>query len=110
MNAREAIRELARPRPEGEPIKRAIERAAKAWGGEYWRTFDIWYGKARRIEPHEANAIADAVQAKRELEAANELHELRLRLTRLEARLGTTDEDFYRPDIDFSRDMVRGAR
>ena len=52
-------------------------------GGSYWRTYDLWYGKARRVEEYEIDAIADALRVKREREAANELHELRTRLARV---------------------------
>jgi hypothetical protein len=97
----EGLHELADPRPAGEPVKTAIQRASRLCRLPYWRCFDIWYLKARRVEPEETTAIADALERKRELEAKNELAELRRRLSRLEARLLSTDEDFYRPQIDF---------
>lgn len=96
----ECLKELAAPYPPGDKTKAAIDRAARKCGLPYWRTFDLWYGKARRVESYERDAIADALAAKRELEAKNELHELRTRLARLEASLGTKDADFYRPQID----------
>jgi hypothetical protein len=96
-----ALRELIEPRSAEEPIKTAIQRAARLSGLSYWRCFDIWYRKARRVEGFEITAIADALERKRELEAKNELAQLRLRLSRIEARLLSTDEDFYRPQIDF---------
>jgi hypothetical protein len=101
MTPDKALRELIEPRSADEPIKTAIQRAARLSGLSYWRCFDIWYGKARRVEAFEITAIADALERKRELEAKNELAQLRLRLSRLEARLLSTDEDFYRPQIDF---------
>ena len=101
MKPDEALRELAEPWPSGSYVKQAIERASKACKLSYWRCFDIWYRKARQIEDYEITAIADALERKRELEAKNELSELRLRLSRLEARMLSTDEDFYRPHIDF---------
>lgn len=106
MKVCEALLELADPRPDGEPVKRAIERVSRKWGGSYWRTYDLWYGKARRVEEYEIDAIADALRVKREREAANELHELRTRLARLESRMAQTDEDFYRPNIDYTRETV----
>lgn len=101
MKPEEALRELAEPWPSGSYVKEAINRASRACGLPYWRTFDIWYGKARRIDVVEMTAIADAVAKKREREAANELQELRTRIAKLEARLSQTDEDFHRPTIDW---------
>lgn len=101
MTPAEALRELSEPWAPGDRVKTAIMRAARHSGLSYWRAFDIWYGKARRVEPHEIELISSAVEKKRTREAANELQELRLRLTRLEARLSQTDEDFHRPTIDF---------
>ncbi len=109
MNPSDALKELAGPRGPGE-LKRAIERAARLSGLAYWRCFDIWYGKARRIELDEINAITDALQAKREKDAANELHDLKTRLARLEQRLAQTDADFHRPAIDAVGLSLRGAR
>lgn len=93
------LRELSEPRVGGEFVKVAIDRAAKRAGFGYWRAFDIWYGKARRIEQFERDALAAAVEKKRREAARNEIHDLRLRLARLESRLVQTDEDFHREDI-----------
>lgn len=101
MKPEQALRELAEPWTPGDRVKAAIERASRRSGLSYWRCFDIWYGKARRIDAFEITAIADAVEKKRSLEARNELQELRTRLAKLESRLAQTDEDFYRPQIDF---------
>ncbi|HEX7881937.1 MAG TPA: hypothetical protein VF499_04275 [Afipia sp.] len=83
----EALQELSRPWPEGDKIKRAIERAAKAAGLRYWRAFDIWYGKARRIDAHEAAQIEEALRLKREKAVANEYYELKARLAKIESAL-----------------------
>lgn len=100
MNATQALRELSEPWARGDRVKAAIQRAARLSGLSYWRCFDIWYGKARRVDGLEIRAIADALEKKREREARNELQELRIRLQKLEARLLSTDEDFHRPTID----------
>jgi hypothetical protein len=73
-----------------------IDRAARRAGLSYWRAFDIWYGKARRIEQAERASIAEALEHKRKEATRNELHELRLRLARLEAILAGKDPDFHR--------------
>lgn len=101
MTPQQGLRELAEPWPPGSKVKQAIERASRLSGLPYWRCWNIWYSKAHRVEAFEITAIADALERKRELEAKNELAELRLRFARLEARLLSTDEDFYRPQIDF---------
>ena len=101
MTPQQGMRELTEPRSVGDPVKAAIHRASRLCGLPYWRCFDIFYGKARKVEAHEITAIADALERKRELEAKNELAQLRLRLSRLEARMLSTDEDFYRPQIDY---------
>jgi len=83
----DALKELAEPRPVGDLVKAAIGRAARITGLSYTRAFDVWYGKARRIDAHEANRIEQALQNKREEEARNELQDLRMRLLKMESRL-----------------------
>ena len=94
------LRELSLPWSAGERMKSVLDRTSRLARLTYWRTSDIWYGKARRVEPHEIDQIAEALAIKREKAARNELHEAKLILARLEARLNSTDADFYRPDID----------
>lgn len=96
------LRELSQPWEMGDKIKAAIERAARRAGLPYWRTFDIWYGKARRIEDFERAQITQALRKKRREAARNELHELRVRLARLESLLARDDQGFDRagPALD----------
>jgi hypothetical protein len=101
------LRELSQPWASGERVKSVLDRTSRLAKLNYWRTYDIWYGKARRIEPHEIEQIAEALRIKTERAARNELHDLKLRLTRLEASLSAGDSDFYSPTIDHTRDMVR---
>lgn len=82
-----ALKELSMPWPDGDKLKRKIDRAARAAGLHYWRAFDIWYGKARRIDAHEAEQINEALRLKREKAVANEYHELKARLAKLESAL-----------------------
>ena len=96
----EKLREIASPIPRDEKIMVAIERAARRCDLSAWRAFDIWYGKAKRVSADEARRIADALDKKRREAARNELHELRVRLARLESRLATTDAEFHRETID----------
>lgn len=81
------LRELALPKPEGDKYNFAIGRAAAACGLEYWRAFDIWYRKARRIDDFEATQIREALRIKREKAVANEYHDLKARLAMLESKL-----------------------
>lgn len=99
LSAADALKELSAPWVGGEKTKQVIDRAARRAGLSYWRAFDIWYGKARRIEAFEQQQLAQAVAEKRAADDRRELHTIRLRLEALEARLRQTDEDFYRPEI-----------
>jgi len=101
------LRELSYPWEPGERIKNIIDRTSRMCRLDYWRTYDIWYRKARKIHDYEIEQIAQALQIKTERAARNELHDLKLRLTRLEASLSAGDSDFYRPSIDHAGDMVR---
>lgn len=101
------LRELAEPSARGDRVKTAIERASRLSGLSYWRTFDLWYRKARRVEDFEIAAINGALAKKRAGDTRNELSELRLRLARLENVLLQTDPDFHRPAVDFMRAQVR---
>jgi len=82
-----ALRELAGPLSFGDPVKPAIDRAARRSGLSYWRAFDIWYDKARRVEPDECVRINEALFKRREEAARHELHDLKTRIARLEALL-----------------------
>jgi hypothetical protein len=86
-----ALRELAGPGEAGDRVKVAIARAARRAGLSYWRAFDIWYGKARRIEAIERGQIAEALERRRREAASHELHEIKMRIARLEALLARTD-------------------
>lgn len=107
----EALKELSKPSPEEDRVKRAIERAAKACGLDYWRAFDIWYRKARRIDAHEAAQINEALRIKREKAVANEYHDLKTRLAKLESMLLIQDNpNIRREAADPAGFGVRRAR
>jgi hypothetical protein len=101
------LRELAEPWTVGDRVKAAIDRAARRCGLSYWRAFDIWYGKARRVEDAERARIAEALETKRTRAARNEFHELKKRLAILESRLNQIDPDFHSPDVAAAREQVR---
>jgi hypothetical protein len=98
-----ALRELSEPWPSGDRTKTAIDRAARRAGLSYWRAFDIWYGKARRVEPEECVRIQAALDKRREEAARHELHDLKLRIARLEALMARADADLPRPGADRRR-------
>ncbi len=104
----DALKELAEPSSRGDRVKIAIDRAARRAGLAYWRAYDIWYGKARRVEPFEVALVSEALKKKRQEEARNEFYELKKRLAILESRLVQTDEEFHREDINSLRDTARG--
>jgi len=98
--ASDLLRELSEPWASGERIKSVIDRTGKLAKLSYWRTFDLWYKKARTVEEYELDQIREALRIKNERAARNELHQAKLLLARLEARLEAGDSDFYRADID----------
>ncbi len=101
------LKELSLPWDAGERMKSILDRTSRLARLTYWRTYDIWYGKARRIEPHEIEQIAEALRIKNEKAARNEFHELKVRLARLEASLSARDPDFHSPSIDHAGELVR---
>jgi hypothetical protein len=107
-SAAKLLRELSEPWPSGDRVKTALDRAAKLAGLSYWRAFDLWYGKARKVEEYEIDAIKEALRIKNERAARNELHQAKLLLATLQARLDAGDADFYRADIDGLRAQTSG--
>ena len=59
------LRRLAEPIPAGDRIKCQIARAAKAAKLSVTRASDLWYGKARRVDPTELEAIRNAQSRRR---------------------------------------------
>ena len=107
MTYSDALKELAEPRLVGDLVKAAIGRAARITGRTYTRAFDVWYGKARRIDAEEAQRIEQALQSKREEEARNEIHDLRTRLLKMESRLAAEAANGGRSGSHFMRLSVR---
>lgn len=103
------LRELSEPWSAGERIKSVLDRTSRLAKLTYWRTFDIWYRKARKVEDYEIAQILEALRIKNERAARNELHQAKLILARLEARLNAGDTDFYRADIDGIRAASSGV-
>src|SRR5258708_2717362 len=110
MDVTMALRELSEPRSRDEKITTIIERTARLAGLSYSRCFEIWYGRARRIEQAELLRISEALEQKNRKDARNELSELRLRLARLETLLVLSDAEFHRETIDQTRAQLRRSR
>lgn len=105
-----ALRELSEPRQRGEKLPSIITRTARLAGLSYSRCYEIYYGRARRIEPAEQSRISEALKTKNARDARNELAELRLRLNRLETLLVLSDADFHRASIDIVGAQMRRSR
>jgi hypothetical protein len=110
MEASKALRELSQPQMRGEKTGAIIDRCARLAGLSYYRAYEIYYGRARRIEPEEIARISEALKQKNSKDARNELSELRLRLTRLETILVLSDEGFHRENLGPVRDALRRSR
>jgi len=110
MDVAEKLKALSQPHDRGEKIEDIIARSARLAGLKYSRCYEIWYRRARRIEPAEVVRIDDALKQKQAKETRNELSELRLRLTRIESLLVLSDAEFHRETIDITRAQLRRSR
>jgi hypothetical protein len=110
MDVAKQLKELSEPHSRGEKMISIIERSARLAGLSYSRCYEIWYRRARRIEPAEIARISEALEQKNRLDARNELSQLRLRLARLESLLIQTDPDFHRPTVDLMGQQLRRSR
>jgi hypothetical protein len=107
MDPSKALRELSEPRSREEKIDTIIARCARLAGLKYSRCYEIFYGRARRIEPEEIARISEALEQKNRGDMRNEISAIRLRLAKLEALLNTTDADVHRPAIDLVKPHMR---
>lgn len=110
MDTSDQLKALAKPIGDGEKLVDVIKRTARAAGLSYSRCYEIYYRRARRIEPAEVSRIELALDRKIRRDARNELAQLRLRIEVLEARFKVTDESFHRADIDGLGEVLRPTR
>lgn len=100
------LRRVAEPRPVGDSVKQAINRAARRVSRflpspmGYSRAEGIWRQEARAIRAEEMDAIRRAAADRTAREAKNEFAELRARIARLEEAIRIQDEDLYGVDAD----------
>lgn len=109
------LRQIAEPRPVGDSVKAAIGRACRrvsAHVPKHWtrwhigRAQDIWHQQVRGVWAEELDAIRRAAEARLVAEARHERAALADRISRLEAALRLSDEDFHRPDLDALRRLA----
>jgi hypothetical protein len=109
MDAAKALRELSQPQTRGEKIQTIISRCADLAGLSYSRCYEIYYGRARRIEPDEIARISDALDRKHQRDARREFQELWTRVAQLEALFAQNDPDFHREDLAALRSSLSPA-
>src|SRR6478752_2315465 len=100
------LRRLAEPIPAGDRVKAQIDRAAKAARLSFTRASDLWYGKARRVDPVELEAIRNA-QVKRR--PADELLAIAADFEDLAERAAKVLAARDRPSSDAFRLLARRA-
>lgn len=105
----------AEPRPVGDTVKQAINRAARRVSRflrepmHAGRAEDIWRARARLIRAEEMDALRKAAQQDRlAQEARNEFAELTARIARLEALALLQRPDLDSAEADALRAMARG--
>jgi len=103
------LRRIAEPRPAGDLVKAAINRAAKRVGLPPRRVEDLWYAHASMVRAEEMDAIrqADAARQAKEDAAREQAQRLGELFNGVAERLRTQDEDFHRDDIASLLDAAR---
>jgi hypothetical protein len=95
------LRRIAEPRPVGDRVKAAIDRAAKRVGLPTQRVENLWYGEARIVKAEEMDAIrrADDARQAKEQSAREQAAELGSLFAGVAERLRQIDPDFYRDNV-----------
>lgn len=103
------LRRIAEPRPVGDRIKPAIERAAKRAGLPTQRVENLWYGEARVVKAEEMDAIrrADEARQAKEQSAREQAAELGALFAGIAERLRQVDPDFHSQNVT---DLLDAAR
>ena len=108
-NASAMLKSLAEPWRPGEFLKDVLERLMPLTGLKYSRAYEIWYDRAKRVEPHEVEAIAAALAKKDKGAVWREITELKSRVARLEALVAGSDQEFGQPTVPMGRAHLRMA-
>lgn len=101
---------LIAPPMEGANIKARIARAARLTGLSYWRTWDLWYGKARRIDAHEADVIRTARRRRAESSRVDELTSIATDFEALAERIAVLAARSSREEADRARLLAERVR
>lgn len=101
------LKRLVEPIPAGDRVKSQIARAAKAAKLSVTRASDLWYGKARRVDPSELEAIRNA-QVKRR--PADELRAIAADLEAIAERAAKVLAVSDRSSADALRHVATAAR
>lgn len=102
------LRKIAGELLPGEKIGVVIGRVASLVGLKYSRAFELWYGRSRRLESYEREQIREAL-ARKELERLeNDLHNWRISLAKMDAKVASLRADLNRPRLDLLGHEVRG--
>lgn len=109
LEMQSGLRRLAEPIPAGDSVKQQIVRAARAAGLGYWRASDIWYGKARRIDAHELEAVRVARLRKTE-EKNHELSAIAADFEALAERIALLAAGVDRSEADRARVLAGRIR
>ena len=88
------LKDLSQPWRPGEFVKDAIARIAPLAGLSQTRAADIWYGKARRVEDHELEAIADALAKKNERSVWSRINAIEVELAQLRSIVRLSNSDY----------------
>jgi hypothetical protein len=106
--AQNDLRKLGGELLPGEKVGCVIGRVATLLGWKYSRVFEIWYGRSRRIEVFECDQVREAL-ARKELERLeNDLHNWRISLAKMDAKVASLRADLNRPRLDLLGHEVRG--
>jgi hypothetical protein len=98
-DAMRLVKLAAEPRPVGDSVKEAVNRASRALGWSVSRTRDIWYGEAHRLDSREMDALR-AVERRQNLRSIEADYRKNFeQLSALRARLQSRDPDFHKDDI-----------
>lgn len=103
------LKQLADPWNRGEFVKDVITRIAPLAGLSYWRAWDIWYDKARRVEEGELANIAAAIAKKNNRAVWNAIHKIEADLANLKSIVAGSSEDYGQPTVNSGRGRLRVA-
>lgn len=107
VQASELIRDVV-PVDAGATVGERILLTARKLGWPYYRTRDVWYEQARRIDAREMDALREAKRQREIKGAAREYHELRDRIARIEMALAMANPTLDRETLNVVQQQVRG--